>query len=85
MAYYRAAFSLSGPPSNRIAAVEYLKCKILNGTGKFYYKDDGFGNSGEGTVKIVENTLHFSFTETKPDDLADWNLGTFEVSLYQAK
>jgi hypothetical protein len=76
-------FSISAPPANRIASVEYLKCKIVDGTGKFYYKDDGFGNSGEGTFKVVENTLHFSFMETESDELAEWNLGTFEISLYK--
>jgi len=76
-------FSISAPPSNRIADVE-IKTEIKNGKGTFTYTDDGWGNSGKGTVEIKGDSILFTFKETKSDSSAMWNLGTFSVTLYKA-
>ncbi len=76
-------FSISASPSNRIADIE-IKIEIKNGKGSFSYKDDGWGNSGNGTVEIKGNALLFGFKETKSDSSAMWNLGSISVTLYKS-
>ncbi|NOU78391.1 hypothetical protein GC101_05800 [Paenibacillus sp. LMG 31459] len=76
-------FSISSPPSNRIADVE-IRTEIKNGKGIFSYTDDGWGNSGKGTVEIKGDNLLFGFKETKSDSSAMWNLGSFSVTLYKS-
>lgn len=77
-------FAVSAPPSNRIADVE-LKTTLKNGKGSFSYTDDGWGNSGEGTVEIKGGTLVFSFKEIQSDSMAMWQLGTHSFTLYKSE
>lgn len=73
--------SVSAAPANRIASVD-LKLKLTNNKASFSYKDDGWYNSGKGTVELKGNTIVFTFKETKADEMANWNLGTFTTVLY---
>ncbi|MNP74687.1 hypothetical protein D3C76_1716080 [compost metagenome] len=57
---------------------------MKNGKGSFSYTDDGWGNSGEGTVEIKGDALVFSFNETQSASRAMWNLGSFSVTLYKS-
>ncbi|WP_342563824.1 Ig-like domain-containing protein [Paenibacillus sp. FSL R7-0345] len=77
-------FAVSAPPSNRIADVE-IKTTLKNGKGSFSYTDDGWGNSGEGTVEMKGGTLEFSFKETQSDSMAMWQLGTHIFILYKSE
>lgn len=77
-------FAVSAAPSNRIADVE-IKIRIKNGKGSFSYTDDGWGNSGEGTVEMKGSTLVFSFKETQSASMAMWRLGTHVFTLYKSE
>ncbi|KUP24942.1 Ig-like domain-containing protein [Paenibacillus sp. DMB5] len=77
-------FAVSAPPSNRIADID-IKIRIKNGKGSFSYTDDGWGNSGEGTVEMKGSTLEFIFKETQSDSGAMWRLGTHSFTLYKSE
>lgn len=67
---------VQAPPSNRIAVIEVKELEIVNGKGEFTFDDDGWFNSGKGTIETTDGiNIKITTEVTKPSRDAMWSIG----------
>ncbi|WP_160725067.1 hypothetical protein [Bacillus sp. USDA818B3_A] len=57
--------SVSSPPANRIADIEFTAKFSKDGTATFTFDDDGWFSKGRGTIKLANNLVIVSITITE--------------------
>lgn len=68
-------YSYQAPPASRIAQAEYITATMdSNGKAEFQFDDDGWGNQGEGYLKLNKDVIEVSMNLTVPDETAMWSL-----------
>lgn len=71
-------------PYNRKATIGNVLVALENGIGSFEFTNDGYGNSGVGTIKFEKERIHIE-TEIKDSNLnALWSIAT-ACYLYSGK
>ncbi len=66
---------ISSTPHNRIAIISNVNTKIVDGVGTFTFDDDGWGNSGTGKIKFLENEIYLETTITSKNESSMWDIG----------
>ena len=66
---------ISSAPHNRIAIISNVNTKIVDGVGTFTFDDDGWGNSGTGKIKLLENEIYLETTITSKNESSMWDIG----------
>ena len=59
---------------NKIASVEYMKVKLINGEGNFSFSDDKKGNSGTGIIRLNNNKIYIRINLNNKNNTTDWDL-----------
>lgn len=66
---------ISSPPYNRIAIISNVATQVIDGIGTFTFDNDGWGNSGTGKIKFLENEIFIETKFTNKNDSANWHIG----------
>lgn len=66
---------ISSAPHNRIAIISNVNTQIVDGVGTFTFDDDGWGNSGKGKIKLLENEVYLETTITSKNESSMWDIG----------
>ena len=70
----------------RIAAISMKEVRNVNASGEVYsfsWFDDGWGNSGVGTISIVNDEIKLSMTTEKYAETANWSMGKFDYLMHK--
>ncbi len=65
---------ISSAPHNRIAIISNVNTQIVDGVGIFTFDDDGWGNSGTGKIKLLENEIYLETTITSKNESSMWDI-----------
>jgi len=68
---------IGAAPGNREAMVEF-DGRIIEDVLKITYQDDGWGNSGEVTIRLTESKLYVAMAFIEIGENANWNIGVGE-------
>lgn len=71
--------SISSPPANRIASVEF-QGKVINNKMEFKFDDDGWGNKGKGSIVLDSDKITADVQITESDDMARWDLSIEKIT-----
>lgn len=68
--------SYQSPPSSRIAELNGITAKIIDGKSEFIFGDDGWGNGGIGTLTFMENEIYVNIKLTSVSSDSLWSIGS---------
>ncbi len=66
--------SVSRSIDSKTAHLDYLKAKLKNGQADFVFSDDGFKNSGVGTIYLKEGNVHANIRLNSSDTGGSWDI-----------
>lgn len=72
---------VSQPPQNRWAEITNATAEIIGDTAYFTFRNDGWGNMGSGTIKIVGEQLYadVKITDEQPNSMYSLEMQTYFV------
>lgn len=65
---------ISSAPHNRIAIISNVNTQIVDGVGTFTFDDDGWGNSGKGKIKLLDNEIYLETNITSKNESSMWDI-----------
>lgn len=66
--------STSRSTDPKTASLEYIKAKVKNGQADFVFSDDGFGNSGVGTISLTDGNVHADIRLNSSHTGGNWDI-----------
>lgn len=66
--------SISRSSDPKMAHLDYLKVKLKDGQADFVFSEDGFGNSGVGTIKLQDGKVYVKIALNSSDTGGSWDI-----------